>query len=171
MSGWPPLLPQLVPALTFGFEGVPFVQTSFVHGFPSTGRSVSSTPLTMLPVMHLFLWQSPTVGSPTTVPSAVLVDPHWPVPLHMNVLQAVSLPQSIGWLHCTQAGMVRLPLQRVPPPWLQGAFCALDGFDGTPPVHRSSVQLLPSTKTSVLSIAWTTLPVPLQTFFLQSPGV
>jgi hypothetical protein len=42
-----------------GFEGVPFVQTSLVHSLPSTGRSLSSTALTTLPLpSHLFVWQS-----------------------------------------------------------------------------------------------------------------
>src|SRR5580765_2723784 len=36
--------PQLVPRLTFGFDATPLMQTSSVHGFPSTGRSLLSTP-------------------------------------------------------------------------------------------------------------------------------
>src|SRR5947208_10579809 len=38
-----PSVAQIALAGRFGFVGAPFVQTSFVHGLPSTGRSVSST--------------------------------------------------------------------------------------------------------------------------------
>src|SRR5262249_49150237 len=37
------LPPQLVPAVVGGLLGTPFVQTSLVHAFPSTGTSLLST--------------------------------------------------------------------------------------------------------------------------------
>src|SRR5204862_1304762 len=58
---WPSqivLVPQLVPAETLGLLGVPAVQTSLVHGLPSTGRSVSSLTVTIAPPLQTFFLQS-----------------------------------------------------------------------------------------------------------------
>src|SRR5947208_3528465 len=104
---------------------MPLVQTSLVQGLPSTGSSLSSTLLaTMLPLMQMSLRQSPCIGFATTVPSAVLLDPHWPAVSHENVLQAVLVPHSPVFWHWTQAGAVALPLYPVPSFSLQVASAA-----------------------------------------------
>src|SRR5438034_1237656 len=109
-----------------GVEGAPFVQMLCRHWLPPVdGLSVSSTIVaTMLPLMQMSLRQSPCTGFATIVPSAVLLDPHWPAVSQENVLQAVLVPQSEIRLHCTQAGADTSPLQRVPLFWLQGASSA-----------------------------------------------
>jgi AMMECR1 domain-containing protein len=60
-----------------GCEGTPAVQTSLVHGLPSSaGRSVLSMPLTMLPApSHWFFWQSPAVWALVGVPVGALLTP------------------------------------------------------------------------------------------------
>src|SRR5262249_37077028 len=133
--------------------------------------SLSSTTVVVAPPMHTSLWQSPAGALVTSVPLAALLELHWPLPLQENVLQTVSVPQSSGCRHCTQAGVGALPWQNAPPPWLHAKPLLRGGFDGTPLVQRSFVHSLPSTNTSVLSTAVTMPPLPLQTFFLQSPGV
>src|SRR5689334_1882411 len=65
---WPVALqalftPQFVLAGSKGFEGVPPEQTSFVHRFPSTGTSVSSTLILVPPLpSQTTVWQSPAWG-------------------------------------------------------------------------------------------------------------
>src|SRR5690349_16710500 len=81
------LVPQLTPLATFGFDGVPFVQTSSVHRLPSTGTSLSSTACTMLPLMQTSVWQLPVGAALTNLPSAAGVDPQAPAALHVNVRQ------------------------------------------------------------------------------------
>ena len=76
----PPFWLQAVPWERAGFDGVPAVQTSLVHWFPSTGKSVLSTTfVTMLPMpSHWLLRQSPGAGSAATVPGVAKIAPHEP---------------------------------------------------------------------------------------------
>src|SRR5262245_3779282 len=120
--------------------------------------------------MQTFLWQSPASPPETNVPSWVFVLPHTPA-VQLNVLQGVLVPQSVASRHSTQAGAERLPLHIVPLPWLHAVPEGSGRFDGLPPLQLSEVHGLPSTKTSLSSTAETSLPVPLQTFFLQSPVI
>jgi len=80
----------------------------------------------------------------------------------------VSLPvQSVGCRHCTQAGAVPLPLQRVPLFWLQVVPASSGGFDAIPPLHRSLVQALLSTGRSASSLTVVDCPMPSHCTFLQ----
>ena len=74
----PPFSLQVALAGSDGFEGVPFVHRSIVQPLLSTGRSVSSLTVTWLPVMQTSFLQSFGVGTPTVVPSAVLLMPQTP---------------------------------------------------------------------------------------------
>ena len=79
--------------------------------------------------------------------------PHIPVALQVRWWHSVSVPgQSVGCRHCTHAGVVPLPLHRVPLLWLHVVPEASGGFDVWPALHRSFVQALPSTGVSVSSL-------------------
>src|SRR5438046_4776545 len=112
------------------------------------GTSVSSTTAVVAPPMHTFLWQSLAGVLLTGVPSALLLELQIPA-LHKNVLQAVSVPQSASARHCTQVGVVALPLHSDPLFSLHASRCGRDGLDGLPLVHRSNVHPLPSTGRSL----------------------
>ncbi len=67
------LVPQVVVSGSDGCDGVPLVQTSLVHGLPSTGRSVSSLTCMVLPwPSHWAFLQSrgDCAVSDSTVPEA-----------------------------------------------------------------------------------------------------
>src|SRR6185312_16308575 len=111
----------------------PAVQISLVHGFPSsTGRSVLSTLLTMLPApSHWFLWQSPVACALVTVPAAALFAPQV-FAVQVRVWHSVSVPaHCAAALHCTQ---VPTALQTVPPPWLHAVLTGAAGCEGAPAV-------------------------------------
>jgi hypothetical protein len=145
------------------------MQTSSVHWLPSTGTSVLSMLLTMFPApSQAFVWQSPGVCEPVTVPADVNVNPHV-ADTQLRCLHSVSTPGHcealLHWTHDPN------PLHTVPPFWLHGVFRGAEGLLGTPFMHTSLVHWLPSTGTSELSAWLTTFPVPSQTRVWQSPGV
>src|SRR5262245_53829671 len=116
--------------------------------------------------MQTFLWQSPGFPPETKLPFGAFVLLHMPAALQLNVLHVVLVPHWLFCVHSTQAGALMLPLHIVPPPWLQATPAASGGFDWLPFVQTSAVHWFPSTGTSRLSAASTTVPVPLQTFVL-----
>ena len=61
-----------------GFEGVPFMHRSIVQPLLSTGRSVGSLTVTLLPVMQMSFLQSFGIWTPIVVPSGVLLMPQTP---------------------------------------------------------------------------------------------
>src|SRR6185295_15843465 len=104
---------------------------------------------------HWLERQSPGVGLPTMVPAGALFTPQVPA-VQVWVWQAVLAPQSLAVEHWTQAP---LPLQVVPPPWLQEVPCDLFGCWGVPATQVSLVHWLPSSAgTSVLSTALVVMP-------------
>src|SRR5205823_14327572 len=167
----PPFSLHVVLAGSDGFDGAPFVQMSIVQPLPSTRTSLLSLRLTWLPDMQTFFLQSPAVWLVTGVPSAVLLIPHIPDELQVRWWHSVSVPlQSVVCRHCTQAGLVPLPLHLLPPPRLQAVPPASGGFDGMPAAHRSCVQALPSTGLSLSSLTVWDWPWPSHWTFLQSPA-
>src|SRR5207249_2540310 len=75
------MLPQAVPAGAGGCDGTPAVQTSSVHGLPSTGRSMSSGIEVMPPLpSQTAVLQLPAVWLARGVLAAVFAGPQvWAV--------------------------------------------------------------------------------------------
>jgi hypothetical protein len=167
-----PPWPHGVPLAAAGFDGVPFVQTSFVHASPSTGRSLPSGDggwVAPLPSQRTTL-QSPSVCAPlfATEPDVLFAMPHvWA--LHVADWHAVPwFAHSLGPLHSTHAP---LPSQTLPPTE-HGESSAVGACCAEPFTHFSVVHWLPSSAgTSVPSVADCTPPVPLQLSTLQSPAI
>src|SRR5258708_4774186 len=75
----PPFCMHAVRTATGGFDGAPFMQRSIVHVRPSTGRSLPSGTVSMLPApSHCLLLQSLGIRSATGVPFAAFVVPQVP---------------------------------------------------------------------------------------------
>ena len=144
---------QAVPAGALGFDGAPAVQTSCVHWLPSFGRSLLSAAVAIPPEpSHTLDWQSPGVCAAIGVPAATLLKPQV-LFVQLRTRHSVSWPgQLLAITHCTHR------LAPLHTPVLQAIPAARGGFDGAPFVQTSLVQSLPSTGTSTLSIAGTTLP-------------
>ncbi len=82
---------------------------------------------------------------------------------------SVSLPgQSVKETQVTQAPA---PSHKVPLFSVQAVRAATGGFDGTPAVHTSVVQVVASASTSASSLATAVAPLPSHWFTLQSPAV
>src|SRR5262245_4210672 len=156
----PPIELHAAPAIVGGFEGTPPVHRSSVQSSPSTGTSVFSGTSTALPEpSQRFSLQSPVVCAVVGVPIAVKLVPQTPA-VHVRAWQSSSMPgQSEGIAHPTQEPA---PSQTTAVP--QEAPAAVGGFDGTPAVHTSSVQGLPSSGTSVSSSASCAIPAPSHCF-------
>jgi hypothetical protein len=174
---WPlpshvPPIPQGVPKAVGGFDGTPLVQTSSVHGLPSTGKFVSSGVGAFgfpLPSQRTTL-QLPTVCAPlfAGVPEAKFMSPQAFV-VHVALWQTVPwFEHSPGLLHATQ---FPAPSQTMPPV----EHCvsrAAGGCSGVPFAHVARVQAFPVLAgVSLLSATDMVPPVPLQVSFWQSPGV
>ena len=159
-----------VPAGRFGFDGVPFVQTSPVHELPSTSLSVSSTAEMTAPApSQTDLWQLPVASVPAAVPAGASMWPQVWSPWQTNWRHSVSVPaQSASARHCTQAAPLHTfaplaPVQAVP--------SAFAGCDGAPLEQTSSVQVLPSSAgASVSSGADVMPPVSSHTALLAVAG-
>src|SRR5438477_570353 len=110
----------MVPAGRSGFDGVPFVQTSFVQGLPSTGRSVSSAADVIAPApSQMACWQWPVAPGSAAVPAGLFVNPQVNWFPQTRLRQRVSVPwQSVAARQATQAGADETPLHRIP------LFCA-----------------------------------------------
>src|SRR5436305_15320794 len=135
------LLPQLLPAVTLGFVGVPAVQTSDVQTLLSTGRSRSSLTVVTPPwPLHTFFLQSRGVCAATSVPIATLVTPHAP-DMQLRVWHSASVPAQVlaerHWTHFEAPSQTRLPPHAVPE--------ATGRWAGVPELHSSVVQTLLST--------------------------
>src|SRR2546422_546356 len=100
----PPFCAQAEPIPVGGFDGDPFMQTSLVHWFPSTGTSGSSTALTIEPLpLHTFFLQSPGFSPDTAVPDDAKLNPHLLL-VQARVWHSVSCPgQSAAARHSTHA--------------------------------------------------------------------
>ena len=94
--------------------------------------------------------------------------PHTPA-VQVRAAQLVSLPgHSLAALQPTQAPV---PLQVLPPASVQATPSATFVNVGVPETHESAVHWCPSFGRSAASAATVTLPLPSQTFALQSAGV
>src|SRR3954452_25436918 len=96
------LPPQLLPAVTLGFVGVPAVHTSAVQTLLSTGRSRSSFTVVAPPCpLHTFFVQSRGVCAATSVPVARLGTPQ-ATDTQLRVWHAASVPgQVLAERHAT----------------------------------------------------------------------
>jgi hypothetical protein len=87
----------------------------------------------------------------------------------------VTHDQSVQGVSAGQSLLEVQPTQRPAPSHLvltpQDVFTGSGGLLGTPLVHTFLVHALPSSFRSVSSLALTIWPLPLHTFFLQSPAV
>src|SRR4051794_31051769 len=168
-SGAEAVVVHTVPGGRFGFEGVPFVQTSLVHELPSTGLSVSSgTEMTAPAPSQTDLWQLPGASVPAAVPAWASTWPQVWSPWQTNWRQAVSVPaQSALTAHCTQAALTQTFPPLAPEHDAPSDFV---GCDGAPLEQTSSVQGFPSSAgTSVLSGADVMPPALSHTALLQLP--
>src|SRR5262245_13751438 len=88
--------PHIVLAAVGGLDGRPAVQTSCVHGLPSTGRSLLSMIAVTFPwPSQRRLLQSPAACSTSTVCAATSETPHAP-PRQVRWLHSVSWPGQVA---------------------------------------------------------------------------
>ena len=158
-------VPQELPDLTGGFDLTPAVHRSLVHGFLSSGRSVSSGWVAVAPLpSHTSRKQSPVICTGSGVPVGVKSWPHLPC-TQVRVWQASSWPaQSAGARHPTQTP---LPSQTSPVPQLSPDETGV--LDLTPALQASVVQALLSSGRSVSSTALVVPPLPSHWTWWQSP--
>jgi hypothetical protein len=160
-------VPQGVPEATGVSTGMPLLHEAVSHTLPLVGTSVLSVTEVTFPMpSHTFFLQSPAVCMLTTVPFAAYEKPQV-LAMQVRVWHSVSVPgQVVAWTHWTQEP---LPLHTLPVPQAMPAGAL---FMVTDPIEQpGTVQGLVGAGTSMLSKTMLTAPMPLHTFFLQSPGV
>ena len=89
--------PHAVPLGVGGWDGTPSLQTLFVQGVASMGRSASLMSMLVAPCpSQILLWQSPGIWSPTGKPSGLKLRPQV-LSLQVRCAQSVSVPgQSVA---------------------------------------------------------------------------